>query len=883
MKHVLVSLMLVCSLMSSIGATDAVAKPKVHVYGSENNDLYQYLKSKRYKCARYDDIEKMLTEAKKGQAVLVLARNYPKEKTILPEGFYKTAKAKELKVFVEFPDRLTNGKTGAIRGTKKDRCVVGSSVFGKTLPAMRILDAGLYSYVTVPSRTSHVYGAKVAGFDTAVYGLEKTPHVPLLFDDGGVLVCATKISDFNKSRYSPIKAWGVVLGKVLSDLSLVREGEVIKWTPLVRPTHAKHKRVSAKDYRQAVTRGAEWYQKGRFLIHPDWKDHWYSIGVKRASFPVGPPMDLSLPSGDGSLGVMEGHYSYINPDGSQQYRYWLRADCVAETAMTFAMANAAEKSEKKRKIAENLMNFLYETDTFKTKSSKDSGKSSYGLIGWASTHAGIYYGDDNARVVLGSILAAQALNDTKWDNHILKLILGNYRTTGASGFRGSRLLSGRVDKATWQRLMKGTRVNPHPHYESWLWANYLWLYDKTQHKPLLELAKKAIATTMARYPDRWKWTNGIQQERARMILPLAWLVRVDDTDEHRKWLGDVVTDMLKSQMPCGAIREQVGKTGGSYGPTRSNRSYGSTEAPVIYKNGDAVADMLYTSNFALFSLNEAAHATKNPKYEKAVKKLSDFLVRIQSISDARADLDGCWFRAFDFNNWEFYGSNADQGWGAWGTLTGWTQSFITTTLGMRLQKTCFWDLTRKSQVGKDFDRVWKEMLPRPEPPEPKKISHTALNKSVSLVTAPNVSYTASGAKSLSDGKISEPDHASDLWLGFLGDDLKAVIDLGKPQPIRQLSGRFLQSIALGIYLPRKVVFEVSTDGKKFVQVASVALKDVEKGGDTKVHTVTTPSLKATARYVRISAENVKTIPASHPSAGTKAWLFADELIVNLPD
>lgn len=34
---------------------------------------------------------------------------------------------------------------------------------------------------------------------------------------------------------------------------------------------------------------------------------------------------------------------------------------------------------------------------------------------------------------------------------------------------------------------------------------------------------------MASYPEQWSWTNGIQQERARMILPLAWLYRVEPT------------------------------------------------------------------------------------------------------------------------------------------------------------------------------------------------------------------------------------------------------------------------------------------------------------------------------------------------------------------
>jgi hypothetical protein len=48
---------------------------------------------------------------------------------------------------------------------------------------------------------------------------------------------------------------------------------------------------------------------------------------------------------------------------------------------------------------------------------------------------------------------------------------------------------------------------------------------------------------MEKYPDGWFWTNGIQQERARMLLVLAWLLRVEDTPEHRAWLDRIATDI----------------------------------------------------------------------------------------------------------------------------------------------------------------------------------------------------------------------------------------------------------------------------------------------------------------------------------------------------
>ena len=126
-----------------------------------------------------------------------------------------------------------------------------------------------------------------------------------------------------------------------------------------------------------------------------------------------------------------------------------------------------------------------------------------------------------------------------------------------------------------------------------MWAVYLWLYSQTGEQEFLDLSKKGIALTMKAYPAEWRWTNGIQQERARMVLPLAWLYRVEPTDEHKAWLDEIVGELRKNQDACGAIREELGDPSkGQFGGPRSNADYGRSEAPLINKNGDPVADML---------------------------------------------------------------------------------------------------------------------------------------------------------------------------------------------------------------------------------------------------------------------------------------------------
>lgn len=721
-KIILLSTITTILVLISIMCTNS-NNEKIHIFSDENNDLYQLLIKNKINCIRYDDIETALKKVNDNESLLILARNYPEKKTTLPENFYEVVRKKQLKVYVEFPDRLNTENTGDIQHTEKERLIVTSDYFGTKLPPMSIMDAGLYSYLNINNilvdkvnnemnaykdqLKIHIKGAKVAGFKEAVYGLDDTPNFPILFEYNNMLISTTKLSNFIKGRYSPYATCQNIVNGILSYLSIDLNN--FNWEATVKPTYRSSDKLSSKAYQSAVRRGTDWYINSKFLFHPEWKENYSTDAVKT---PGGPPVDPLLPSGDGSLGVMEGHYSLINYDGSQPYRYWLRADCVAETAMTFAVANSIVKNPDYLKISTNLIDFLFNTDAFKTEESKNPSNSSYALIGWADTHKGVYYGDDNARVLIGTILAAQTLGINKWNRQIAELIIANFRTSNKKGFRTGALRTHYIEEKTWPVLMEMNFENIAPHYESWLWATYIWLYDKTGYKPLLDKAKTAIEISMINYPDNWKWTNGLQQERARMILPLSWLVRVENNKQNREWLDSIINDLLEHQVVCGALREELGVgSNGKYDAPYNNENYGTEEAPLIHYNGDPVADMLYTSNFALFALNEAALATQDPKYLEAMNRLADFLVRIQSTSTERNDLDGCWFRAFDFNDWEYYGSNADLGWGPWGTLTGWTQSFITTTLAMKINKTSFWDITKDSKIGNDIDSIWNQMLP----------------------------------------------------------------------------------------------------------------------------------------------------------------------------
>jgi len=64
-----------------------------------------------------------------------------------------------------------------------------------------------------------------------------------------------------------------------------------------------------------------------------------------------------------------------------------------------------------------------------------------------------------------------------------------------------------------------------------------------------------------------------------MLLPLAWLIRIDDRPEYRRWLRQIADDIENRKNESGAIREELAALDrGDYVPSKSNAAYGTDEA-----------------------------------------------------------------------------------------------------------------------------------------------------------------------------------------------------------------------------------------------------------------------------------------------------------------
>ncbi|MEO6538253.1 MAG: family 20 glycosylhydrolase [Ferruginibacter sp.] len=153
----------------------------------------------------------------------------------------------------------------------------------------------------------------------------------------------------------------------------------------------------------------------------------------------------------------------------------------------------------------------------------------------------------------------------------------------------------------------------------------------------------------------------------------------------------------------------------------------------------------------------------------------------------------------------------------------------------------------------------------------------ATGKKITLNGSPSSNYPGSGGFTLVNGIITERKlEQSAEWLGFLGTNLDATIDLGKLEKINKIKLNILKQEGSWIYPPASVEFFTSDDGANFTSVGKQS-NGVNEWTDDRQITVQLNN--TSARYIKVMAINLGIIPQGNPGAGSPAWLFADEIEV----
>ena len=651
--------------------TDEVTERLVFCCSPEN-DLYQVVVNSGHSPLRFDGLEQALQGASRGDGVLALADSYPIPSVSLDENILRQARQKGLRLYIEYPLLVPGVHLGEPRTAEWERLVVASDFFKPGLPSLSILTMHSCWFLPAEADKPHLVLTRVAGYDRAIYGLPSEVH-PILFGySDSVIVATSKLSQFRTGRYAPSASWRKLWERLFLWLG---DGANIpvSWTPTVTAAFGKDEKLSDDAEKETFARSVEWFrQHALFAIDKD-------------------------------IGVMEGYQSGIDYEGHQLPRPHVRMDCLAEAAMVFALDWKMTSNPRSKSVARSLLDYTWSFQY------SDPKAEAYGLVDWGKG-LGVFYGDDNARVILPTLAAIQILGEDRWDEAVLRCMLANFRTTGPLGFREDRIDMPDLNKNGWRHYHETGMMSLTPHYQAYLWACLIWLSSLTGEDDFLNRAEDAMRITMVCYPN-WRLSNGLSQERSRMLLPLAFIVRAKEKPEHREWLEKIAKDLLAQQQSCGAIAEMVGGPNNThYPPPSSNESYGITEAPVIQQNGDPASDLLYTQNFALLGLHEAAAATGDTKIIEAEDRLANFLCRTQLRSQRHPYLDGCWMRSFDFERWEYWGSSADLGWGAWCVESGWMNTWISSVFAMRVLDRTLFSLSRTDELRRQLDRILPEML-----------------------------------------------------------------------------------------------------------------------------------------------------------------------------
>lgn len=142
-------------------------------------------------------------------------------------------------------------------------------------------------------------------------------------------------------------------------------------------------------------------------------------------------------------------------------------------------------------------------------------------------------------------------------------------------------------------------------------------------------------------------------------------------------------------------------------------------------------------------------------------------------------------------------------------------------------------------------------------------------------------YSGGGFFALIDGKYGGLDYTDGLWQGFNERELDVAIDLGKEKHVSSVSVNFLKKHEGWIFLPRSITILASNDLKDFHPVGELIPGIPEAIEEDEIVMLTFENIDVTARYIRIKAVSIGSVPAFVETAqGRPSWFFIDEIVID---
>eukprot|EP01045_Picozoa_sp_COSAG04_P012848 COSAG04_NODE_882_length_9663_cov_8.381639_3_plen_546_part_00 len=244
----------------------------------------------------------------------------------------------------------------------------------------------------------YVVGARVAGYDAAVFGLppDKRQQQVMLFSTGSVLVCSTHLSNAVAARNGPIAAWGSLYSFVINWVS--PGATALRLPPLVpsvRPRFSKTAALAPDAVTQTVAAAVAHLTTTSGLLYSPLATPPTDLATLTQHCPTVSPADQS-----NATCIDEGLSSYINFKGNATREMGTCAACGctaktnraqkcantrtddnAQSAIGIAVGGVLLNDTKYKTIAAAIVDYVYTTSgAQETPQNRSDG--SRGLVDW---------------------------------------------------------------------------------------------------------------------------------------------------------------------------------------------------------------------------------------------------------------------------------------------------------------------------------------------------------------------------------------------------------------------------------------------------------------------------------------------------------------------
>lgn len=456
-------------------------------------------------------------------------------------------------------------------------------------------------------------------------------------EPNNLLVCGFQLSMFRRARYAPWDSAKQVIRFVVEWL-LDKTICLDSLQPIYQMSPLKHDLLQDQ-LDETISKAMKWFDEANMIID------------------------------DGIGGAYEGMATEIDMHGRQRKSEILRADCMGEISLTYYLDYLQTGKEASLSRSNHLMNYIFDHYVV-----KDHGPL-HGMMRWTNEAWGVCYQDDVARAIIPQLLKCYFEDSREHLDTCVDILQFLVRTTGKDGTRVFRTDNMDLSEAMLTQLREEAGNFPSAHYNAYYHASLLLAYRLTGIRKFKEVAITGLRTIMEAYPETTR-EQSETQEYCRLILPLSWLYWVTGESEHKQWLYQVTEDLQRFKHSSGCYIEW--DTG--YTATMRNEK-GEEESSLLTKNGDPIADLLYSNNWLPMAFMQAYFITDDHLFYDLWQENVRFFAKTQITSD-NEQINGVWARAYEVDKQEVYGTPADKGWGPWAIESGWTVAEITSGMLM---------------------------------------------------------------------------------------------------------------------------------------------------------------------------------------------------------